>query len=100
ASTLAHLSRLRSDWWLRAWAGLHLAGVHSGEMVSRPAGNGYRAGDHGIWRRSLYWLESQPSVDGSIQITNQHWSCGKLCGDGRNLLLLHDVRLSHRSDSR
>ena len=51
ASTLDRLSRLwraRRNW---PWARLHLAGVDPDQMVSRPAGDGDRHGDHGLRRR-------------------------------------------------
>ena len=50
-SALARLSRLRRARRDRAWARLHFAGIDADQMVSRPARNGDRHGDHGLRRR-------------------------------------------------
>ena len=47
----AHLSRLRSDRWRWARAGLYLTGLNADQVVPRPAGTGYGLGDHGLRRR-------------------------------------------------
>ena len=48
---LAVVFGLWRAWRHRAWPGLHFAGVHLDQMVSRPARHVHGPGDHGLRRR-------------------------------------------------
>src|SRR5689334_17202990 len=91
ASALADLSRLRGDWRLRVGTWLYLSGFDSGEMVPRPARNGDRDGDHGIWWWCIHRFQSQPDPDGLLQVWHQHRGWPQLYCPRHHLLLLHDV---------
>ncbi len=51
---LADVSRLRRPRRLRARHRVHHTGVHTDQVVSRPAWHGHRNGDHGVRRRRAH----------------------------------------------
>ena len=86
----AHLSRLWSHRWRRAGAGLYLTGLDADQVVSRPAGTGYRPRDHGLRRRCDDRFAAGDQADDVLQSVRPSHR-GHLGDDGSSLLCLYDV---------
>ena len=96
-SALARLSRLWRARRHRPGARLHFAGVDIDQMVSRPARNGDRHGDHGLWRRShdrgaAFGLAHERLLDADACRGRR-----ELCRHGARLRLLHAGRRGNRA---
>ncbi len=51
---------------MRPGAGLHLPGIHTHQVVSRPTRDGHRHGHHGFWRRRDDRLAAIGAADGEV----------------------------------